>query len=155
MAAERAAALTEAYRILSNEERRAEYDRSRAAVAQTMPGAPPAASASQPPDAPAAAGAPASAATPSPSAPSSQFHQERATRDAFVRKATMGRFRQAIDATLGDYEHQQVAGFDIACAPRSKLFARGKGPRLLVRFVPAVDGRAVAETWSRAGQWSG
>src|SRR5262249_1104856 len=37
----------------------------------------------------------------------------------------------------------------------SKLFARGKGPRLLVRFVSAVDGRSVAETWTRAGQWAG
>ena len=148
MAAERAAALTEAYRILSNEERRAEYDRARSAGAAAAP-APAAAAAAEP------QGVAPAADAPQDQQHSAQFKQERAHRDAFVRKATVGRFRQAIDATIADYDHTQVAGFDIACAPKSKLFARAKGPRLLVRFVSAVDGRAVADAWSRASQWAG
>jgi hypothetical protein len=37
-----------------------------------------------------------------------------------------------------------VPGFDIACAPKSRLFARTKGPQLLGRFVGCVDGDAIA-----------
>src|SRR5262249_60635879 len=88
-------------------------------------------------------------------ASSQQFRAERMSRDAFVRKATMGRFQQALEAVGGDYGRAPAAGFDVACIPRGKLFTRAKGPRLLGRFVPHVDGPTVAETWARAGQWSG
>jgi hypothetical protein len=155
MAAERAAALTEAYRVLSHEGRRADYDRVRAAagggttdapVAERARPASPTTRTDVPPAAPAEA---------APAPTGNQFNQERASRDAFVRKAAMGRFRQALDAMGGEYEPTQAAGFDVACVPRGKLFARAKGPRLLGRFVSCVDGRAVSETWTRAGQWSG
>ena len=47
------------------------------------------------------------------------------------------------------------AGFDIAWAPKPKLFGRGraKGPRLLGQCVSRVDGAAVADAWARAGKW--
>jgi len=46
-------------------------------------------------------------------------------------------------------------GFDIAWAPKSKLFSRGKGPRLLGRFVACVDRDAVVDAWARAGTAGG
>jgi len=156
MAAERAAELTEAYRILSDEGRRAEYDRTRQAVAggepsgggvRVRPDAPP-----SPPHTPpeAAAAEPASSSTGEP------FTHERAGRDEFVRKATMSRFRQALDAVKADaYNESQLRGFDVACVPKPKLFRRTRPPRLLGRFVPRVDGEAVADAWTQAARWAG
>jgi curved DNA-binding protein CbpA len=153
MAAERAAELTEAYRILSDEGRRAEYDRSLGTAPQTAPA--PAAPAHAPPPAKPQSAAPAAespASPPTGGAPRGAFTQERASRDEFVRKATIGRFRQALAAVGGDYDESKVRGFDIACVPKAKMFARNKGPRLFGRFVPRVDGAAVAEAWMQAGK---
>ena len=158
MAAERAAELTEAYRILSDDGRRAEYDRARSAApgagTTTAPAAP---SASRAPEA--ERHAPASAApgaeAPSPRA-SAALTEERASRDEFVRKAVLSRFKQVLEATIGDaYDQSQVRGFDIACVPKPKLFGRSGGPRLLGRFVSRVDAAAVADAWTQAAKWPG
>jgi curved DNA-binding protein CbpA len=159
MAAERAAELTEAYRILSDDARRAEYNR----VRSTAPAAgatPPPAAATTPrnPEAHhrgAPAGA-AAAAEPSATKPSGAFTEERASRDEFVRKTVLGRFKQVLEATIGgQYDQSSVRGFDIACVPKPKLFGRTSGPRLLGRFVSRVDGAAVADAWTQAGKWPG
>ena len=100
MAADRAAELTEAYRILSDDGRRAEYD-----LARGTTGAETAAAGAAPPPARAESAPPPSepdaGETPPPQSASEapkggQFTQERATRDEYVRKATVGRFRQAL-----------------------------------------------------------
>jgi curved DNA-binding protein CbpA len=151
MAAGRAAELTEAYRILSDEDRRAEYDRTVAAGAASAP-------APQPPAATAPLRQPHVAPSPeawarsadSEPAPGASFVHERATRDQFVRKALLGRFVQALEAVAGDYDRTDVRGFDVACTPKTKLFVRGKGPRLLGRFVSRVDAESVADTWTNA-----
>jgi curved DNA-binding protein CbpA len=153
MAADRAAELTEAYRILSDPQRRAEYDR---AFAEAGGAAPPPAAA-----APAAAqhqGTPESrvGSVPSPSFDAGppprggQFKEERATRDAFVRKAAMGRLRQALEAVGGGYEETQGPGFDLALLPKKTMFGRSKNPKLLVRFVSQLDREAVADAWAQA-----
>ena len=157
MAADRAAELTEAYRILSDADRRAEYDR---AFADGGMHAPAAASA----PAPASTAAVATAPPPRPSAPprpsdpatpiGPQFRQERATRDEFVRKATMGRLRTALEA-VGGYDESEARGFDIALVPKKKLFSSTRHPRLLGRFVGTVDRDAVADTWAQAARWAG
>jgi len=104
----------------------------------------PSASAAAPPPPPPA---------PEPAAPrGAHFAQERASRDEFVRKALVGRFRQALDAVARDYDKTDVRGFDIACNPKSKLFARGKGPRLLVRFVDTVNADSISDTWAQAAK---
>jgi len=146
MAAERAAELTEAYRILSDEGRRAEYDRQLGAA----PAAPPARTA--------AAAEPSTAPPPPPSAePEVQaprgagFAQERASRDALMRKALVGRVRQALEAVVGECD-KIVGGFDISCVPRQKLFGRSKGPHVLVRFVDTVNAEAMTETWNLAAK---
>jgi len=150
MAADRAAELTEAYRILSDEGRRAEYDRALAEgrVAAAPEPAAPAPAAGAPPPA-----APPPVDEPPPAPRGSQFKHERATRDEFVRKATMIRLRQALDG-VGGYEETQARGFDIALLPKSRLFSRAKNPRLLGRFVDTVDRAAVADAWTQAAKWS-
>jgi curved DNA-binding protein CbpA len=157
MAADRAAELTEAYRILSDAGRRAEYDRARQ-EAGSAPDAPPAPSAAPTRDAPARPESPpdpTSAPPPREEPPKGgQFTQERASRDQYVRKATLGRIMQALDAVGGDYDQAPAAGFDLALAPKRKLFGAGKGPKLLGRFVSLVDRQAVADAWAQAGKWS-
>jgi curved DNA-binding protein CbpA len=150
MAADRAAELTEAYRILSDDGRRSEYDRARAASA-------PPPHASTPPEvAPVpGAGAVPPAPEPEPRATGPQFQKERASRDEFVRKATLNRLRSAIEAVDSGYDEMEVRGFDVAWAPKSKFFGRGKGPRLLGRFVARVDRDAVIDAWTQAGKTGG
>jgi curved DNA-binding protein CbpA len=157
MAADRAAELTEAYRILSDEGRRAEYDCARGTTStETAPAsATPQAARSE--NAPRPAAEPASGQAPPPPPESEapkggQFKQERATRDEFVRKATVGRFRQALDAVGGGYDEKPARGFDISLVPKSKMFGRGKGPRLMGRFVSRVDREAIADAWTQASK---
>jgi hypothetical protein len=155
MAADRAAELTEAYRILSDENRRAEYDR---AFAEGRMHAPAVASAPAAASTAAPAGAPLPRPSPSPDNAAAhsgaQFRQERATRDEFVRKATMGRLRSALEG-VGGYDEIEARGFDIALMPKKKLFSSSKHPRLLGRFVGIVDRDAVADTWAQAVKWAG
>src|SRR5438128_5477812 len=143
MAAERAAELTEAYRILSDDKRRAEYDRVRS-PAPSRPSEPGAPERTPPPShAPASDGA------------ARQVTEERTVRDEFVRKAVLNRFKQVLQSTIGGgYDQSEVRGFDVACVPKSKLFGRTSGPRLLGRFVPRVDGAAIADAWMQAGKWA-
>jgi curved DNA-binding protein CbpA len=157
MAADRAAELTEAYRILSDPGRRAEYDRALADGGATMPspgGSEPTtvrhqgASDPQPASAPPP---PPEATTPVPRG--GQFKEERATRDEFVRKATLGRLRQALEAVGGGYEESQLRGFDLALVPKKPLFGRSKNPRLLGRFVSELDRGAIADAWLQALKW--
>jgi curved DNA-binding protein CbpA len=160
MAADRAAELNEAYRILSDEERRADYDRLRAAGApfELPPTAPsPSAPKARGPSAATVAPEPADATDDRPARPerSGQFVEEQASRDRFVRRATIDRFRQAFVKVAGaTYDESQFLGFDFASSPKRKLFGRSKGPRLLGRFVSRVDAHSVAEAWTQAGRWT-
>ena len=156
MAADRAAELTEAYRILSDPGRRAEYDQSLADAggATTAPGAAEPAiaqhqRAAEPQSAPAEPPPPPPSAVPL----GGQFKEERATRDEFVRKATVGRLRQALSVIGADYEPSTFRGFDLALMPKSKLFGRSTNPRLLARFVSGLDREAVADAWMEASRW--
>jgi curved DNA-binding protein CbpA len=158
MAAGRAAELTEAYRILSHEGHRADYDRTLGGTPPAAPsaGAPPA-PAAQPP--PVAGGHSAPGGRPSPESPAGAstgkgaFHAERASRDDYLRKATLNRFQHAVEA-VGEFDESSLRGFDVALIPRSKMFGRSKNPRLLGRYVSTVDAAAVADAWSQAGKWS-
>lgn len=156
MAAERAAELTEAYRILSDDTRRAEYDHVRS-VAPAAVATPPAAAPSTQPDAPQRSTAPSEspAGDGGGAKPGGSFTEQRAVRDEFVRKAVLSRFKQVLESTIGGgYDQSQVRGFDVACVPKPKLFGRTSGPRLLGRFVSCVDGAAIADAWMQAGKWA-
>jgi len=148
MAADRAAELTEAYRILSDPGRRAEYDQALAAAGS---GITPswrgtsdrAASASHRTACRGAAAAPAVTVT----ARSGDRFAGRTVqggacdRDEFVRKATLSRLRQALTTVGAEYEASTLHGFDLALVPKSKLFGRSKNPRLLARFVSGLVSR--------------
>jgi hypothetical protein len=155
MAADRAAELTEAYRILSDEGRRAEYDRllSSGGAPAPAPAAPSAAP--RPADTGGYVPPPPPPPSPADSGTHAQaFSQERATRDSFIRRALLGRLRQAAEQ-MGGYDESQEQGFDLVWLPKSKMFARSKGPRLVARFVSRVDAETVAEAWMRAAKWAG
>ena len=156
MAANRAAELTEAYRILSDPGRRAEYDRAFAeaggATGAAAPDHAPPPHQTGTPEGPAAPEPPPPSKAPTP-ARGTQFKEERATRDEYVRKATMNRLRQALDAVGAGYEPSTLRGFDLALVPRSKMFGRSKTPRLLARFVSTLDREAVADAWTQASKW--
>jgi len=164
MAADRAAELTEAYRILSDKGRREEYDRTLAAGHGGHAHAASPASSSAPAEAPPAVETPKPRAEYTPPPPRSQaepeqrpssgtFKQERQVRDEYLRKATLSRFRTAVTA-VGGYDETQIKGFEVAFVPKSKFLSKNKNPRLLGRFISKVDGAAVAETWNDAGKWT-
>ena len=162
MAADRAAELTEAYRILSDPGRRAEYDRTFAGAAPsttTSPSSDEAVTAEHQGTAkPHVASSPTPAPVPSPSDATThprggQFKEERATRDGFVRKATMSRLQQALERVGADYDVSTLRGFDLALVPKNKLFGRSKNPRLLARFVSGLDREAIADAWTQASKW--
>lgn len=70
----------------------------------------------------------------------------------FVRKASLSRLKDAIAEVMGA-EAVPGSAFDLAVTSRPKrgLFKKGEDPvRLLVKFVPLVDGGAVAEAWPNA-----
>ena len=164
IAATRAAQLTEAYRTLMNPEMRSEYDRlNLGGNGAVSPAAPPSA-------APSKSGARAPeytppAAQPAPSAstaddqgfkPPSRFAKERATRDEFVKKATLGRLRHVVAAEFGGVTELPAKGFDFHCSTKSKkLFGRGDEQRLAVRFVEVVDRASVQGTWLMAQKAGG
>jgi len=168
MAADRAAELTEAYRILSDPGRRADYDRVLGAGGGHAPaGAAPAAAAEAPPvdrTAPYEPPKPRAEYTPPPPRPQEDaapgrppsggpFKQERLVRDEYLMKATLSRFRTAVTA-VGGFDETQARGFEIAFVPKSKFLSKNKNPRLLGRFMSKVDGAAVIETWNEAGKWT-
>lgn len=155
MAASRAAALTEAYRVLMNAELRAEYDRTQGSSAaaaaprppavQTEPAPPP------PPQHPRPAEAPRSSPADRDYTPPPRFATERRDRDDFVRKATMDRFRAALAAELGAVDELSSRGFDLDFEVKSKkLFSRNGGQRYAVRVVQVVDKLAVQDAWNAA-----
>lgn len=154
MAATRAAQLTEAYRTLMNAELRAEYDRM-LGMTHVLPGtaspkpessAPPPPNATPPPPAP-------DHAEPT-GAPSSQFSEERSSRDEFVRKATLGRLRTILKTEFGTFAEVPVRGFDLVCATtKTRLFGKSRPvPNLFVRLVREVNSAAIQETWTMAAK---
>ena len=155
MAADRAAELTEAWRILSDAGRRSDYDTSLGAA----PLAAPSASSPAHPPTPTAA-EPARQPGSFDRAPlgteqrSGQFVQERASRDAFVRKATIDRFRQAFaKVAASSHEESKLREFDFVALPKSKgLFRSGRGLCLVGRFVSTLDAPAVADAWTHAAR---
>ena len=148
MAASRAAALTEAYRILMNSALRAEYDRVYGGGEEPAPAAPHHHTPSPNP------------ATPEPSrsaqadrdfTPPPRFAAEHRDRDDFVRRATLGRFRTALAAEVGTVEEMPTRGFDLDFTIKAKrLFSRNGDQRFAVKVVPSVDKLAVQEAWSAA-----
>ena len=155
IAATRAAELTEAYRVLMDPAARQDYDASlsrgetpRRARSETAPPPPPPAE-PQPFDAP--------PTRPSPGSPvhhvSESLRETQATLSAFVRRATVGRLRDAVEAVFGSAPTFDANGFDCGfdLKPRRGLFQRSEEPvQLLARIVPTVDADAIRDAWPLA-----
>ncbi len=151
IAESRAAELTEAYRILMDPMTRAQYDgQLHDTAVKPRPGPPASEPAAAPPPP-----EPPRANTPPPSV---SFREERATRDQFVRRAALTRFREAVTAALGSIESSPSRGFDASFTSRGRrgLFGRSENAaHVLARFVPTVDAAAVDEAWSLASRVTG
>lgn len=151
LAAERAAELTEAYRVLMDEGLRTSYDRERGGGSEPPPPAPPA-DAPSPPPAPAAAAPdpPPPSPPPPPSGPPPRAATGQATRDAFVRRVSISRFRDAVARALEGVTSMPARGFEASylVKGRRSLFAKSPPERLLAAYVGDVTG----ESLTRLGQ---
>lgn len=129
IAAVKAAELTRAYKILSDESLRADYDAQLKAGAVPWTASPP--------------------SEPEPTARRGASHRV-GTSDV-IRKAAVQRFRHAVSQEFGQCEETPIPGFDLMCAPaRSGFLSRIVPPRLLARVVDEVDAVAVQESWALA-----
>jgi hypothetical protein len=154
IAAVRAAELTEAYRVLMDPAAREQYDATIArgeAPARPEPGQSQASSRS----APTFDDAPPSRHAPDPSVPhvSESLRETQATLSMFVRKATVGRLREAVEALFSGSQALDADGFDAGfdLRPRRGLFQKADDPiQLLARMVAKVDGDAVRDAWPLA-----
>jgi hypothetical protein len=137
IAAIKAAELTQAYKTLSDESLRADYD-AQLKANETASGASPPHPPSPPPP-------------PEPElAPPRDASHRVATSDV-MRKAAVQRFRRAVSQEFGQCEETPIPGFDLMCAPaKSGFLSRIVPPRLLARVVEEVDAVAVQESWALA-----
>jgi hypothetical protein len=157
IAASKAAVLTQAYKTLGDPDARAEYD---ARIAHLAP-EPAAPKADSPEPREARPPAPEDAASPTPAdtdwrpVETPTFIESAETgRDAgeVLRRATVVRFRHALEAEFGPHDQSTVTGFDVACAPAKAGFFAKHPPRVLGRVVSQVDAAAIAETWGLAAR---
>lgn len=148
IAASRAAALTEAYRILMDAELRSRYDDAIVddVDAQAPPPPPPRSEPARPVEEP--------PEPPSPGEPprvDNRFAKDRATTTGFLRRAVLSRVADALSTV--NAQPITVSGFDAAFAIKGRkgLFKKAEpNIRLLVRVVDTVDGAAVQEVWPPA-----
>lgn len=152
IAAIKSAELTQAYKTLSDESLRADYDAHlKAGRAEAVRAAAPEPPPDQPPQVDRAERSVRrppvdDANAPRPSAPSGRV----GTSD-LVRKAAVQRFRHALQQEFGQCEETPIPGFDLMCAPpKGGFLSRTVPPRLLARVVDQVDHAAVQESWALA-----
>jgi len=143
----KAAELTQAYKTLSDESLRVDYDAQLKARAAELVRA--TESPRRPPD-------------PSPQAERAEWPTERRPSTSpprpdrgvatdLVRKAAVQRFRHALHEEFGQCEEPPIPGFDVMCAPpKGGFLSRTVPPRLLARIVDQVDAGAVQESWGMA-----
>ena len=160
IAADKAAGLTQAYKTLSDESARVDYDAQlEAGVVPPSPERPELASQTkeaparpEPREQPASEGASRPEPKPS-SGRGSMFSKDRAGAIDLVRKAAVMRFRQAAHQAFGQCEEAPEQGFDVSCAPpKGGFFSRAIPPRILGWFVAQVDAAAVRESWAMASR---
>jgi hypothetical protein len=154
IAASKAAELTQAYKTLSNETDRAEYDEMLRTGAQPGASATAPAAAGQGAPQPAHARSAVAEVEPEPAQASrgSVFQQDRAGASQLIFKATVIRFRQALQSEFGSYEEPRVDPFQVTCIPKPAFWKLKTPPCVLGRFVEQVDAGTVSESWAAAAR---
>ncbi|MEX2273899.1 MAG: J domain-containing protein [Vicinamibacterales bacterium] len=152
LAAERAAELTEAYRVLMDPGLRSSYDGERgvpgAAPPRTAHAEPPPAEPARetpPPANPAAPPPPPRAEQPRPAAPPQ-------ARDHFMRRMALGKFRDAIERALDGVTSMPAKGFEASYLVTGKrsLFGKAVPERVLTSYVGTVTGAEVTNLGQQA-----
>lgn len=157
IAAVKAAELTHAYKTLTDEASRAQYDADLdgGVVQQERPAPPaPPAGVANPTPADAEMRRPVEERPPPTEPPAgsfaSVFAEQRAGASDLVRRATVMRFRRALETEFGQFEEITLPGFEVTCVPKSAFWGLKPLPRVLGRFVSQVDAGALTETWTLA-----
>jgi hypothetical protein len=119
MAAVRSAALTQAYKTLTDETLRTAYDTETSVV----PAEPDASSRAE-----------------------SITSEIRTDVSDHLRRAAVIRFRHAVHAEFGPCEEARVEGFELVCAPPRRRFWSELPPRMYARFVQYVDKVALSDS---------
>lgn len=151
IAAARAAALTEAYRVLMDAELRSRYDQTLAEGMPVTRSAPPA-DRPTPPESPAGDRQEPEKSGPAPRL-DNRFARDRASTTGFVGRAALARVGDVVRSL--NAEPLTIPSFDAAFAIKGRkgLFTkREPDVRLLVRVVDSVDATAVADTWMPAAR---
>jgi hypothetical protein len=158
IAAVKTAELTQAYKTLSDEALRAEYDEllRTGGSPDAGPGAAPSPMVDQ---AHVPAGWPRAARPvqeprpePPPTPTSTVFQQDRMGASSLIFKAAVMRFRTVLQAEFGSYEEPNVEAFQVACIPKPPFWKLKLPPRVLGRFVDQVDAASVSESWTAASR---
>ncbi len=160
IAAVKAADLTRAYKVLSEDAFRADYDaqlKAGVTVGRGSGDAPASPQAEEPsarPETPRPSDGNQVADEPRPSSGrATAFSQDRVGVNDLVRKAAVMRFRQAVRQEFGQCDEAPVPGFDVAgLLPKGGFFSRTVPPRMLGRVVPQVDAASVQESWAMASR---
>jgi hypothetical protein len=143
IASSRAAALTEAYRILMDADARRRYD----AAEGTIEAPPAGGQAARP------ASAPADVGSGTHDRPDARVQHARATTSEFVTKAALRMVKEAIARVVDGATDLPARGFDAGYVVKGKRSLFGKKEpviRLLAKFVPQVNSAAVDEAWPLA-----
>jgi hypothetical protein len=153
MAAMRAAELTVAYKTLTDEALRAEYDEQ---LADGVP-TPPLSDVPRPADAPSPAAPPPPEDIPEiktpPGSGKGRFETERMGRDVILRRAMTVRVQSVVEALYGPLQTPTVRGFDVAFVPAAKARMLSVAlPRVLVKVLDTVDAGAMTEGWANASR---
>jgi hypothetical protein len=153
MAATRAAELTVAYKTLTDQALREEYDATILGASSPLPPPP------SPPEPREEARhqqpQPQEAAyeSPSPTGGKVRFAAERADRDVILKRAIAGRVLGIVETLYGKVATPPVRGFDMAMVPLAKpRFLGAPPPRVLVKVVQTADGHAIVEAHGAASR---
>lgn len=156
LAAERAAELTEAYRVLMDDSLRRSYDAERGAGGST-PSTPPPPPAEEPRAAEPARDTRPRAETPPPPPPPVQEPvrpkpEPSAGRDTFVRRMALSKFRDAVERALDGVTSMPARGFEASYLVKGKrsLFGKSVPERMLTAYVGNITPDEVTDLGQHA-----
>jgi curved DNA-binding protein CbpA len=153
LAAERAAELTEAYRVLMDASLRTSYDteRGESSAAATPPPAQ-AAGAAKPAEPPRETRQPQTAPPSPPPQEAARPAESSAGRDTFVRRMSMTKFREAVERALEGVTSMPARGFEASYLVKGKrsLFAKTVPERMLTAYVGNITASEVTDLGTQA-----